>query len=74
MNISKTLVLLGILFAAILIIENMVAPLQAYVFIWITKTYTLAIACILTWIILGYGIHGMLNEKGKTNENEDYDF
>lgn len=48
MNINKTLVLVGILFSAVLIIENMVVPLQAYVFIWITKTFVLSIASIAT--------------------------
>jgi len=62
-NINKTLVLVGILFATVLIIENMVAPLQAYVIIWITKTYMLALASIATGILIGYGMHGMLNSK-----------
>lgn len=74
MNINKTLVLVGILFSAVLVIENMVVPLQAYVFVWITKTFVLAIASILTWMIIWYGVHGMMNSKAEEGNDDDYNF
>lgn len=74
MNINKTLVLVGILFSAVLIIENMVVPLQAYVFVWITKTFVLSMASIATGMLIGYGLHGMMLTKNENEESDDYDF
>lgn len=74
MNINKVLVLTGILFASVLIIENMVVPLQAYVFIWVTKSYVLAFFSIVTGILIGYGFHGMMNSSSKETDSEDFDF
>jgi len=74
MNINKILILVGILFSAVLIIENIVVPLQAYVFIWITKTFMLSIASIGTGMLIWYGLYGTLNSSWKKTEEDDYDF
>ncbi|MDD2870593.1 MAG: hypothetical protein PHS49_01265 [Candidatus Gracilibacteria bacterium] len=63
----------GIALGAILIIENMVTGLSAYVFIdGSSKTYILSFVSIIIGIFIGYGLRGML-EKDDGNDN-DMDF
>lgn len=63
----------GIALGAILIIENMVTGLSAYVFIdWSSKTYILSFVSIIIWIFIWYGLRWML-EKDDWNDN-DMDF
>jgi hypothetical protein len=69
-----TLLLIGILLASILVIENMVSPVQAYVLIWVKSTYMLAMASIATGVLIGYGIYGIIHEPSKESDNEDFDF
>ncbi len=69
-----TLLLVGVLLASILVIENMVSAGQAYVLIWVKNTYLLALASIGTGALIGYGVYGILHEPSKDNESEDFDF
>lgn len=74
MNINKNLVLLGILISTALIIQNVTAPVQAYVLIWTTKTFILSFVSILTGVLIGYGLHGMMLTKNESQDNDDYEF
>lgn len=74
MNFNTILILVWVLFGSILIIENMVVPLQAYVIIWITKSYMLAIASIATGILIGYGLRGKIDGDSKPAEDDTYGF
>jgi hypothetical protein len=69
MNFNTILILIWILFSFVLVIENMIVPLNAYVLIWNMKTWTLAIAGILTWIIIGYGLRGKMWEQPNSDDD-----
>jgi len=69
MSFNTILILIWVLFGVVLIIENMVVPLQSYVFIWVTKTWILAIMSIITWILIGYGLRGKLTEQPKSDDD-----
>ena len=71
--INKIFVFWGIAVAAILIIENMVTWMPAYVFIdsWSTA-YMLSFVSIIVWIFIWYWIKWMLEKE--TGDNDNYDF
>lgn len=72
-NFNTTLILVWILFSFILVIENMIVPLRSYVFIWNLNTWVLAVAGIMTWIVIGYGIKGKMTEQPQW-EDDSFDF
>lgn len=47
-NFHVSLVLIGILIASVIVMQNIVAPVQAYVLIWIKNTAMLALVSIAT--------------------------
>ena len=72
MNINKVLILVWILFSAVLVIENMVIPLPAYVFIWNSHGWMLAILSIFTWMMIWYGMRwASISDK---DNDDDFDF
>lgn len=67
---DKIFVILGLALAAILVIENMVSWLQAYVFIdsW-AKAWFLSFVSVIVGIFVWYGIRWLISK----NKNDDYD-
>ena len=55
-NFNTILILLGILSASILVVENMVLGQNAYVYISVSRTWVLCIVCIITGFVMGYGV------------------
>jgi len=68
------MVLVGILFAAVVVMQNIVAPVQAYFLTWTTKTFVLAFISILIGMLIGYGMHGMMRATPDEKDSDDYDF
>ena len=73
-NFNTVLILLGILSASILIVENMVLRQQAYVFIYYSNTWVLCFASILTGMALGFWIKGKLTEAPTDAGSDSFDF
>jgi len=74
MNYNKPLILTWILFSCILIIENVVIPMQAYVFVRLTKSWMLWLTCIWVWVMLWYWIRGAMIKKNFDDEEENFNF
>jgi hypothetical protein len=74
-NFNTILILIGILSASILVVENIVLNQQAFVYISRTSsTATLAIVSIITWIVIGFGIKGKILEKDGDWEEDSFNF
>lgn len=73
MNMYKAMIGLWILISVVLVISNMVNPTQAFIIIWMGKTYTLAMIGIATWVMMGFWIHGFMN-SGAKEEDDTYKF
>ena len=76
MNINVVLILIWVLLSAVLVIENMVIPLPAYVLVWSSQGRMLSILSICTWIIIWYGIrwYSATKKKDDYSDNENFDF
>jgi hypothetical protein len=72
---NNILVFWGLAMTAILVIENMVIPTQAFV-LWdnSSKWWILAIVCTIVWVAIWYWLRSMQDNKGSSHEEEDYDF
>jgi hypothetical protein len=71
---NKIFVFGGIALSAILIVENMVTWMTAYVFIDDgSKAWFLSVVSIVIWVFIWYGLRGMF-EKDSSGEDENYDF
>lgn len=64
----KSLVLIWILLASVLIIENMVVPFQGFIFLWVSTTWVLSMFSILIWIMIWFWVHWMM-----MNKDQEYD-
>jgi len=74
-NFNTILILIGILAASILIVENIVLSQQAFVFISRnSSTPILAIVSIMTWMVLGFWIKGKLLERWQQSEDDSFNF
>ncbi|MCD5375474.1 hypothetical protein LR010_03425 [Candidatus Gracilibacteria bacterium] len=74
-NFNTILILVGILAASILIVENIVLSQQAFVFISRnSSTPVLAIVSIFTGMVLGFGIKGKIIERGDHGEEDSFNF
>jgi len=68
--INKFLIFGGLALFAILLVENMVMPRQAFVFISSNSTtWMLTLVSTIVWVLIGYGICNIT----KTNSNVDDD-
>lgn len=67
------LILIGILSACILLVENMVLQQPAYVYIYSLRTWHLVLASIATGTMLGWGLKGKFSEKQEA-EDDSYNF
>lgn len=77
MNFDKTLILIWILLGSILVVENLVTWLKAYVFLWTSmSTWVLSLFSIFIWMMIGYGMRWKFKNGSKDNDDdwEDYDF
>ncbi len=74
MNYNKSLILTWILFSCILIIENVVIPMQAYVFVRLTKSWMLWLTCIWVWVMLWYWIRWSMIKKNFDDDEENFNF
>lgn len=72
-NFNTILILIGILSACVLLVENMVLRQQAFVYIYYSNTAMLVLVWIVTGVILWFGLKGKMSEN-KTNEEEDFHF
>lgn len=71
---NKIFVFVWISVWAILIIENLVTWMSAYLFLDSNaKSWTLSFVSIIVWIFIWYGLKWML-EKDNSSEDENYDF
>lgn len=71
--INKIFVFGGLALMAILIVENMVLPRPAFVFIdQNSKTWMLAIVSSIVWAFIGYGLCNMI--KWDNDHDEDLNF
>lgn len=71
--INKIFVWLGLALAAILIVENMVTGLQAYVFVMSgAGTWLLALVSTIVGAFIGYWLRGMLESDSWDDENYDF--
>jgi hypothetical protein len=71
--INKIFVFWGLSLAAILIVENMVTWMTAYVFIDSgAKTWFLSFVSVIVWIFIWYWIRWMFEKD--TWDDENYDF
>lgn len=72
--LNKIFVFGGMALSAILIVENMVTWMQAYVFIdSSSQAWILSFVSIIVWIFIWYWLRWMFN-KDDWIDNENYDF
>ncbi|MCP4524254.1 MAG: hypothetical protein GY828_08610 [Candidatus Gracilibacteria bacterium] len=72
--INKILIFGGLALSAILVVENMVIPTQAFVFLSRNSTtWMLSIVSILIGIAIGVGIKGILSDN-KEDTGDDFNF
>lgn len=57
------MILVWILLSAVLLVENMIIPLQWYVFLWNSTTWALTFWAIIVWMMLWYWISWYMNSK-----------
>ena len=71
---NKILIFGGLALAAILIVENMVVPTQAFVFLSRNSTtWMLSFVSILIWISIWFGLKSLLaQDSNKYDENLDF--
>jgi hypothetical protein len=71
--INKILVWWGIALTAILIIENMVVPSNAYFFIdSSSKAWIVALTTNIIWVAMWYWFSWMLQKKGDIEDDLDF--
>ena len=67
------MIIVWVAIMGILTIENLVLSYNAYVFVWYSSAWALAMISALVWIMIGYGIKWM-SSWNKKNIDENYDF
>lgn len=70
--INKILVFWGIAILAILLIENMVMPYNAYVLWFTSKTFTLSLVSALTWVSIWYWIRWYTEKANNVEDEVDF--
>ncbi len=72
--LNKILVFWGLALSAILIVENMVTWMSAFVFIYAgSKAWVLSAVSIIIWILIWYWLKWLLN-KDTWLDDDNYDF
>ncbi len=70
---NKILVFWGLAAAAVLIVENMVTWMSAYVFIdSSSKSWILALASVIVWFFIWYWAKWMLERDAHDDDNYDF--
>ncbi len=74
-NINTILILVGILSASILIVENIVLSQTAFVYIdRSSNTWMLSFVSILTGMVIGFGIKGKMVDGKSEGEEDSFNF
>ena len=70
---NKILMFWGLALSAILIVENMVVPTQAFVFLSKSSTtWMLSIVSIIIWVAIWFWIRWFMNQEDSNDESLDF--
>ncbi len=74
MSHNTILILLGILFSSVLVIENIVIPFPAKVFVRDSRARMLGLTCIAVWFIIGYWTRWKMVKTNFDDDEDNFDF
>ncbi len=74
MSHNTILILLGILFSSVLVIENIVTYSPAKVFVRDSKARMLGVVCIGVWFIIGYWVRWNMVKTNFDDDEDNFDF
>lgn len=70
--LNKILVFWWMAVGAVLVIENMVVSSQAYLLIYNSRTWSLALFSIIVWIAIGYGLRWFYSKDEYKDDSLDF--
>ncbi len=74
MSRNTIIVLIWILLACVLIVENMIMNMPAYVFIWNSHSWKLWLICLAVGFMIWFWARGWLEKKNFDEDEDNFDF